>query len=38
VQDLWNIVDRFSSRLYGLRHYRKKLSEGIDQDVKKGGP
>jgi hypothetical protein len=37
VQDLKNIVDRFSSHLYGLRHYRKKLNEVIDQDVKEGG-
>ncbi len=28
------IVHTFSSRLYGLRNYRKKLSEAISQDVK----
>jgi putative resolvase len=27
------IVHCFSSRLYGLRNYRKKLNEAIKQDV-----
>lgn len=34
VQDLMTIVHCFSSRLYGLRNYKKKLSEAIGQDVK----
>ena len=33
VQDLMTIVHCFSSRLYGLRNYRKKLNEAIKQDV-----
>lgn len=33
VQDLMTIVHCFSSRLYGLRNYRKKLDEAIKQDV-----
>jgi len=33
VQDLRSIIDCFSSRLSGLRHYRKKLNEAIDQDL-----
>jgi putative resolvase len=37
VQDLGSIVDCFSNRLFGLRHYRKKLDEAMDQDVKEGG-
>jgi len=32
VQDLMTIVHCFSSRLYGLRHYRKKLNEALGQD------
>lgn len=32
VQDLTKIVDCFSSRLYGLRSYRKKLGEALGQD------
>ena len=32
VQDLMTIVQCFSSRLYGLRHYRKKLNEALSQD------
>ena len=36
VQDVMTIVDGFSSRLYGLRSYRKTLKEalahGSDQD------
>jgi excisionase family DNA binding protein len=34
VQDLMTIVHTFSSRLYGLRNYKKKLSEALAQDVK----
>ncbi len=34
VQDLMTIVHCFSSRLYGLRNYRKKLNEAIKQDFK----
>ena len=33
VQDLRTIVHCFSSRLYGLRNYRKKLNEALKQDV-----
>ena len=29
VQDLMTIVHCFSSRLYGLRNYRKKLDEAL---------
>jgi putative resolvase len=32
VQDLMTIVHCFSSRLYGLRNYRKKLNEALDKD------
>ena len=32
VQDMMTIVHCFSSRLYGLRHYRKKLKEALDAD------
>jgi len=32
VQDLMTIVHCFSSRLYGLRNYRKKLQEALAQD------
>ena len=32
VQDLMTIVHCFSSRLYGLRNYRKKLDEALLQD------
>jgi putative resolvase len=38
VQDLMTIVHTFSSRLYGLRNYRKKLNEAIGQDVKADKP
>jgi len=41
VQDLMTIVHGFSSRLYGLRNYRKKLDEALKQDandVKKAQP
>jgi predicted site-specific integrase-resolvase len=34
VQDLLTIVDCFSARLYGLRNYRKKLSEVLAADVR----
>ena len=33
VQDLMTIVHCFSSRLYGLRNYRKKLDEALKKDV-----
>jgi putative resolvase len=33
VQDLMTIVHCFSSRLYGLRNYRKKLDEVLKQEV-----
>lgn len=32
VQDLMTIVHCFSSRLYGLRNYRKKLNEALKKD------
>ena len=32
VQDLMTIVHCFSSRLYGLRNYRKKLDEALRMD------
>lgn len=32
VQDLMTIIHCFSSRLYGLRNYRKKLQEALDAD------
>jgi len=34
VQDLMTIVHCFSSRLYGLRNYRKKLDEALKQEAK----
>ena len=34
VQDLMTIVHCFSSRLYGLRNYRKKLDEALKQEVR----
>lgn len=34
VQDLMTIVHCFSSRLYGLRNYRKKLNEALKRDAK----
>lgn len=34
VQDLMTIVHCFSSRLYGLRNYRKKLAEAMQEDQK----
>ncbi|MDR2787918.1 MAG: IS607 family transposase, partial [Candidatus Accumulibacter sp.] len=33
VQDLMTIVHCFSSRLYGLRNYRKKLNEALREDA-----
>jgi len=33
VQDLMTIVHCFSSRLYGLRNYRKKLNEALKKDA-----
>ena len=38
VQDLRSIMHWFSSRLYGLGAYMKKLNEAIGRDVKEGGP
>ena len=32
VQDMMTIVHCFSSRLYGLRNYRKQLKEALDAD------
>ena len=32
VQDLTTIIHCFSSRLYGLRNYKKKLREALEQD------
>ena len=37
VQDLMTIVHCFSSRLYGLRNYRKKLDEALKKDVSNSG-
>jgi putative resolvase len=37
VQDLMTIVHCFSSRLYGLRNYRKKLDEALKGEVKVQG-
>ena len=33
IQDLMTIVHCFSSRLYGLRNYRKKLNEVLKQEI-----
>ena len=33
VQDLMTIVHCFSSRLYGLRNYRRKLTEALKEDM-----
>jgi putative resolvase len=33
VQDLMTIIHCFSSRLYGLRNYKKKLKEALEQDI-----
>jgi putative resolvase len=38
VKDLMIIVDCFSSRLYGLRNYRRKLNEALEQDHAAGAP
>lgn len=32
VQDLMTIIHRFSSRLYGLRNYRKSLKKALAND------
>lgn len=32
VQDLMTIIHCFSSRVYGLRNYKKKLKEALEQD------
>jgi putative resolvase len=34
VEDLLTIVHCFSTRLYGLRNYRKKLNEALKEDIK----
>lgn len=36
VQDLMTIVHGFSSRLYGLRNYKRKLREALNQDMSDG--
>lgn len=33
VQDLMTIIHCFSSRLYGLRNYKKKVREALNQDM-----
>jgi len=33
LKDLRTIVHCFSSRLYGLRNYRKKLDEALKKDA-----
>jgi predicted site-specific integrase-resolvase len=38
VQDLMTIVHCFSSRLYGLRNYRRQLNEALEQDHAAGAP
>jgi putative resolvase len=38
VQDLMTIVHCFSSRLYGLRNYRKKLDEALKNEVSSETP
>jgi predicted site-specific integrase-resolvase len=38
VQDLRSIMRWFSSRLYGLGPYTKKLNETVGRDMKEGGP
>ena len=38
VQDLMTIVHCFSSRLYGLRNYRKKLDEALKKDAEHALP
>jgi len=35
VQDLLTIVQCFAARLYGLRNYRKKLKEALQEDLKR---
>lgn len=34
VQDMMTIVHCFSSRLYGLRNYRRQLNAALNKDVK----
>ena len=36
-QDLMTIVQRFSSRLHGLSHYRKSLNEALKNDLSSQG-
>ena len=38
VQDLMTIVHCFSSRLYGLRNYRKQLNRALEDDLAAGAP
>jgi putative resolvase len=38
VQDLMTIVHCFSSRLYGLRNYRKKLDEALKSEISNESP
>jgi predicted site-specific integrase-resolvase len=38
VQDLRSIMHWFSSRLYRLGSYMKKVNEAIGRDMKEGGP
>lgn len=38
VQDLMTIVDCFSSRLYGLRNYRRQLRAALESDHAAGAP
>lgn len=38
VQDLLTITHGFSARLYGLRHYRKRLKEAIHADISPQDP
>jgi predicted site-specific integrase-resolvase len=33
VRDMMTLVHRYSSRLYGLRNYRKKLNEALKEDM-----
>jgi hypothetical protein len=33
--NLWETEDGFLSRLYGLRHNRKKLDEAMAEDIRK---
>jgi predicted site-specific integrase-resolvase len=38
VQDLMTIVHCFSSRLYGLRNYRRQLRAALESDHAAGAP